>query len=99
MNKKSGDEGTAYTIGALLGLLRPNWLQADAHGRKNRHVQDRKDIFGKLFGNIHFDSHAAETEIDDARAAGVVLAEHGIGVGAGHGDALGLTLHGVHARG
>ena len=98
LREKLGDEGAADAIGALLGALRPYGLKADSHGRQNGHMQDREEIVRELFGGVHLDRNATESQVHHASAARVVFTEHGVGVCAGHGDALGLALHGVDAR-
>ena len=47
------DEGAADAQAALRGALRPNWLEIDAHRRKNRHMQNRQHTFRKNFAGFH----------------------------------------------
>jgi hypothetical protein len=54
------DEGATYAIGALLGALRPHRLEANAHRRKDRHMEYRQNILREFFGRVHLDGHTAE---------------------------------------
>jgi hypothetical protein len=71
----------------------------DAHGRKNRNVKDCQDIFGKCIGRIQLERYASKSEVEDAGAPRSDIAENGIGICAGHGDAFSFSLDGVDRRG
>jgi len=58
-------------------------------------VEDSEEIFGQVLGGVEFERDASETEVENASAARRSVSENGIGVGAGHGDAFRLALHGV----
>src|SRR5580658_550316 len=95
----SGDEGAADAIGALRRSLEPDGLQIDTHGRKNGHVQDRKNAFRDFFLRFEFESHSTKTKIQDSSAANTLIAENGVGICAGHGDAFGFAPDSVDAGG
>jgi hypothetical protein len=57
-------------------------------------VQNGKKILREILGRIQFHCDAAKAKIEDAGAPGTLFSEDSIGIGTGHGDALGLTLNG-----
>jgi hypothetical protein len=94
-----GDEGAADAVGALGGFLGPDGFEVDAHGRKNGDVENGENVFGEIVGGFEFESDAAEAEVEDASAAVALVAEDGVSVGAGHGDAFGSALNSVDGMG
>ena len=95
--RDSRNECAADTETAVCGALRPNRFKANADRRKNWDVQYRQNILRELFLRVQFDGHATETKIEYARAACALVAERGIGIGAGHGNAFCFSLNGVAA--
>src|SRR5208283_3076941 len=76
LERRSGNESAADTHDALAGLLFPDGLQFHANWRKNGHMQNSQKIFGKILGRIQFYSDTAKAQIEDARAAGALLAKN-----------------------
>src|SRR4029077_16268026 len=89
--------GASNAEAALRGALKPHGLEADPDGRKDGDVQDRQEVFRKIFLSVKFNSDAPETEVDDTSAARTLVAERGIGICAAHGDAFRLALHCVNS--
>ena len=77
----------------------PDGLEVDTDGGKNGYVENGQEIFRKIVGGFEFEGDAAEAEIEDASAAVALVAEHGVSIGAGHGDAFGSALHSVNVVG
>src|SRR5437588_753717 len=94
----SGNEGAADASAAGRGLLPPDRFQVHADRRKNRHVQNSKQILRNFFLRIELNGHAAETQVEDAGAFRSLLAENCISVCAGHRDAIGFALDRKYAR-
>ncbi len=69
---------------AFGGFAGPNRLQINTHWRKNGHMKNGQDAFGKGFGLFELKCHAAEAKIEYARTAGALIANDGVGVGASH---------------
>lgn len=61
-------------------------------------MEDGKKAFGDFIGSVQFERHAAETEINDARALIAAFANKGVGIRAAHGDPLRFTLDGEGRR-
>ena len=96
--KSLGDESATDADAALRSLLFPDGSQIDANRRKNRNMQNGKEILGKFFSGIQFDGDTAEAKVEYAGAPGALVAKDRVGVGSGHGNALGLALDGKNFR-
>jgi hypothetical protein len=69
-------------------------MEIDADGRQNGNVKDGEEIRRQFFQGIEFEADSTKTKIEDAGAASSLFAEDGVGVCAGHGDALSFAFHG-----
>ena len=58
-------------------------------------MKNGDNVVGEALDGIQFDGDATEAEIQNAGAAFALFAENGVGVGAGHGNALGSALYRV----
>ena len=77
---------------------RPHGTQGHAHRGQDRHVKNRQKILRKILGLVEFQSDATKSQIQHAGAARSCFADHGIGIGAGHGDTFRFPLNRVENR-
>ena len=59
ISARLGDEGAADSGAAPCGRLRVGLVQDDAHGRKNRDVQDCVELVGKIVGFFQQERYTA----------------------------------------
>ena len=84
---------TAKAERAFRSSSRPNRPEVDPHRRKNRDMKNSQDAFGKLFRLLKLQSNPSKPKIKNAGAAAALIADDGVGVGAGHGNALRFALN------
>lgn len=94
---KLRDETAADTNSVFAKLLGPDPLQADANRRKNGNVENGKKGVWNSFGTGEIEGHSAKSQIDNAGAVRRLVAQNGVRVGAGHGDAFCFTRDGKDA--
>ena len=92
------DEAAADANRVFRELFGPDTLETDADGRKDRNVENGEKRVRHAFGNWEIESDAAKTEVYYASAMGRLIAEDGVGIGAGHGNTLRLAGYGEDAR-
>lgn len=83
---------------AFSGPARPDWPEIDADRRKDWDMENCQDALGEIFGLFKLEGNPAKAKIEDAGAADTLVAKNSVGIGTGHGDALGLALDGEDAR-
>lgn len=72
------------------GPYRP---QVDADGREDGDMENCQDAFGEIFRLLELKSDTAKPEIEDASAAGALVADDGVGIGSDHGNTFGFALN------
>ena len=92
------DKTATDADGTFVYLLGPETLKIDADRRKNGDVKDGEKRVWKAFGCRKVQRDAAKSKIDHASALRGLIAEDGVGVGAGHRDTFGFARHGVETR-
>src|SRR5439155_15707711 len=92
---ESGNETAADTERAFGRGAGPDRLQIDSNRRKNRHVKNGEEIFGKRLAGVEFEGHTSEPQVEYFGTTRSRFAEDSVGVRAGHGNAFCFARHSV----